>query len=107
MTTTQHKHADLINALAEGAEIQYRFKGGLASEMWINISPQSLLDAYEFRVKPKEPDWWENIPKHGALFKYVTDEGLANGSIRVFYSRPIGAKNWVPLTNEEIEVFKR
>ena len=96
----RHKHADLIHAWAEGEQVQIKWNG-----KWINRYFDAWSECFEFRLKPNENEWWKNIPNHGALCKYVTDEGLTDGSIRVFYSKPINAKNWVLLSNEEIEVF--
>lgn len=119
--TTRHKHADLIHALAEGAEIQYRFKKGLNRKRWINISPKSWLDDYEFRVKPKEPEWYENIPEHGVLcwvsdsntipnainaVSLIVKHGL-NGNREYLDIRGVMWMYATPLTNEEIEGFKR
>ena len=45
----RHKHADVIHAWAEGAEIEYRshIDGG-----WVVTSAPKWLEEYEYRVKP-------------------------------------------------------
>ena len=47
--TTRHKHADVIIAWANGAEIEYRshIDGG-----WVVASEPRWLENYEYRVKP-------------------------------------------------------
>lgn len=51
--TKQRKHAELIKAWADGAEIEYRWPG----EEWRLISTPKWEDAFEYRIyqKPK-PD---------------------------------------------------
>ena len=56
----------------------------------------------EYRIKPKEPEWWENIPAHGILVK-----GENSGQVIALYGRATTYAMWTPLTNEEIERFKR
>ena len=51
----------------------------------------------------KEPEWWENIPEHGILVKANSDKG----SVRKISEPPTYPEEWIPLTNEEIEAFKR
>ena len=43
----RHKHADLIHAWAEGAEIQWKF-----NNEWIDCDPE-WDDCEEYRIKPK------------------------------------------------------
>ena len=52
----RHKHADLIHAWAEGAEIEYRNK---ISEKWtlLHNNQPAWFDNFEYRIKPeKKPD---------------------------------------------------
>ena len=50
----RHKHADLIVAWANGAEIQYR---EYDREYWNNVEYPSWIEDYEYRVKPEpKPD---------------------------------------------------
>jgi len=103
----RHKHADLIHAWAEGAEIEVKAFDGSWSEP-LNNSPVWFPD-YEYRIKPEEPRWWENIPEHGVLVKPLD---ASETECFILYPDEIeeegmDAKYWVPLTNEEIERFKR
>ena len=97
----RHIHADLIHAWAEGAEIEYWFEG---DKEWYKTWSPSFDPDTKYRIKPKEPEWWENIPEHGVLvkskitakvFAITSCDGISNPEL------------YVPLTNEEIESFKR
>lgn len=98
---TRHVHADLIHAWAEGAEIELMGNNG----EWIYIGGSiAWVPEHEYRIKPKESEWWENIPEHGVLvkskitakvFAITGCDGISNPEL------------YVPLTNEEIEKFKR
>ena len=92
----RHKHADLIHAWAEGAEIEIK----LGAE-WCNEEKPEWHTTFEYRIKPKEPEWWENIPEHGVLV-----EDIYTG-ITKLTATPAHPQEYRPLTNEEIEVFKR
>lgn len=46
-----HKHADLIHAWADGAEIEYLHEG----VWWLTTTPQWHEDT-QFRIKPKEKE---------------------------------------------------
>ena len=83
----------------------------MGSEMCIRDSDigewRDLVDAtyifnphFEYRIKPKEPEWWENIPERGVLVKDVFDN-----IVRITATN--NPRRWIPLTNEEIEAFKR
>ena len=99
---TRHKHADIIHAWAEGAEVEFKCPGG----KWMLEQYPNFYAQDEYRIKPKDPDWWENIPEHGVLVKSNCD-----GSITVIFNADIplnvSAQDWTPLTNREIERFKR
>jgi len=94
----RHKHADLIIAWAEGADIQFKYKNG----EWCDLIESSFEDECEYRIKPKEPEWYENIHEHGILVK-----SIHNNSMFLFYKKPPTPESFMPLTNEEIERFKR
>jgi hypothetical protein len=56
-----HKHAELIKAWADGAEIQYKC---LASGEWKHIEGDapSWCDEFEYRIKPQEfPQWRKDL----------------------------------------------
>ena len=55
----KHKHAELIKAWADGAEIQISVSKG---ELWEDAQPNFLVwnDEYQYRIKPKpKPDVYE------------------------------------------------
>jgi hypothetical protein len=47
----KHKHADLIHAWADGAQIQFRLWGGME---WIDTEIPAWEIKYEYRIKPEE-----------------------------------------------------
>jgi len=120
---TRHKWADLIIDWAEGAEIQFSSVRNTDDEGWYDCTDTPLWNSelFKFRRKPKEPDWWENIPEHGVLcWVSDIDETIRNNiieritsfvneySYHGFRSKTGAAwKYATPLTNEEIERFKR
>jgi hypothetical protein len=53
MMRKPHKHADLIKAWADGAEIQYKMSEYLASDVWIDTHQPVWESNNEYRVKPK------------------------------------------------------
>jgi len=121
-------HKEIMEALLAGetlrsqqltysSEIHLTKEGKLSSgsfEMFNRIPPE------QWAIKPKEPEWWENIPERGVLC-WVNDYdpdpniGLINVVIKVEsgnYRRFVDVNDcrWdyaIPLTNEEIEAFKR
>jgi len=51
----KHKHADLIHAWADGAQIQGRFNSG---DVWEDIEHPSWHLKWEYRIKPEPmPDY--------------------------------------------------
>ena len=56
-----HKHAELIKAWADGAEIEYKSK---FFNIWLlfNGNKDSWVDDYEYRIKPEsKPDVVEDV----------------------------------------------
>ena len=47
---TRHKHADVIHAFAEGAEVQFRRAAG---ERWEDERNPSFFASNEYRIKPR------------------------------------------------------
>jgi hypothetical protein len=45
-----HKHADIIKAWADGAEVQ-AYEG----KKWVDVNDPSWVDTCEYRIKPDEP----------------------------------------------------
>lgn len=101
---TRHVHADIIHAWAEGAEIEYWFE---IDKEWYKTCAPSFDPDTKYRIKPKEPEWWENIPEHGILVRRIDNPNsiliVHNDDFEFFNYK----KYWTPLTNEEIEKFKR
>jgi hypothetical protein len=51
---TPHKHAKLIKAWADGAEIEYRKQGAY----WVADDEMGWYEDYEYRIKPEpKPDY--------------------------------------------------
>lgn len=63
-----HKHAELIKAWADGAEIEAfdTFTG-----KWYSVSPTWNTEV-QYRVRP-EPQWYDNITEQGVLC-FVSDK---------------------------------
>jgi hypothetical protein len=94
----RHKHADLIIAWANGSVLESNDLG----EWRELIEPHYIFKPdCEYRIKPKEPEWWENIPEHGVLAR-----SKWSNTVRLLLS-VISPDEWTPLTNEEIERLKR
>jgi len=87
----RHKHAPLIIAWAEGAEIQ--FKGELSS-CWLPTGNPMWRDNYKYRIKPREPRrFWVNVY-----------DGYA--SVYILEQAAISAYNPDGETIEVVEVLK-
>lgn len=64
---TRHKHADVIHAYAEGAEIQFRRD---ASERWVDMDSPCFNPGFEYRIKPRtvKREGWVNIFSNQTVF---------------------------------------
>lgn len=100
----RHIHADVIHAYAEGAEIEAL---NPATGKWVSTDFPNFYICYEYRIKPKEPGWWENIPEHGVLVISNYDSSIAVIVPEDIKDINTDVMDWTPLTNEEIERFKR
>lgn len=116
---TKHKWAEEIIAYAEGRTIQCNSILNSDDYGWIDTyNPYFWMETLKFRVKPKDPEWYENIPEHGVLC-WVSDTVEKNKDTvdRVLrfnnaaeFKFATTFDSWLfatPLTNEEIEAFKR
>ena len=66
-----HKHAELIKAWADGAEIEEKYTG-LEENRWYEFSGYWDADEYEYRIKPEpKPD----IEKYFVLEPITNDYG--------------------------------
>lgn len=114
---SRHKHADLIHAWAEGAEIQYLND----EDIWNDLADPTWGDEDAvFRIKPKVFEWYENIPEHGVLCWVSDINASLKVAIGIIISKHHGeypslfkatdATTWVyakPLTDDEIKQFLR
>lgn len=106
----RHKHADLIIAWAEGAEIEW-LNG---DNTWEPAKNPGWHNNFKYRIKPKKPKWYEDIPPQGILcwvrnhdrFEPVIDiiKGVRDG----LYESKLNEWNIAtPLTDDEIRQFLR
>mgnify|MGYP006299338035 CR=1 FL=1 len=109
----RHKHADLIIAWAEGAEIEVQ----ISTDTWILIPNPMWYEYKEYRLKPKQPEWYKDIPPYGVLCRVWNDEDDYK-VITLVYSwlydlpEPFGGdwdrwRHATPLTDDEIRMFLR
>ena len=99
-----HKHAELIKAWADGAEIQMYLH---TLDKWIDTRPEWLVDI-DYRIKPKEKQkvkMWQWVMKHSeSNWIFLTDEFFRTG-LDAKYEYPAGAivqrADW---TEIEVEV---
>ena len=98
----RHKHADVITAWANGKSVS--FFDPLTKKWLKYLGGQPFFNVdLEWRIDPEEPNWWENIPSYGILVK-----SKHTGAVYVFGLRDVEVKDhYRPLSNEEIERFKR
>ena len=97
---TKHKWYDEIVAYANGKTIQAKLLWD-EEAAWVDEDcPDFGASEWVFRIKEVEPEWWENIPERGVLVKDVFDN-----IVRITTTN--NPRRWIPLTNEEIEAFKR
>ena len=88
-----HKHAELIKAWADGAEIQYKQIGG----EWITEEPL-WCEEYEYRIKPEQkPDVLKNfmfVEKMACAYTFIDVTGLPRNEgeqwIRVYMDGETG-----------------
>lgn len=51
---TKHKHAEVIKAWADGAEVEYFPSNG---KQWLDVSTPGWYEDYQYRIKPEpKPD---------------------------------------------------
>lgn len=81
----KHKHAEVIKAWADGADVQIRVPIDL--EQWVDVTPPPheavrFFDDCEYRIKPKKKQVWARPWKHRgdkphhppSIAAYFTDE---------------------------------
>ncbi|OAM52910.1 hypothetical protein A7981_05595 [Methylovorus sp. MM2] len=77
--TTPRKHARLIKAWADGAEIQYR--NNIGSD-WTDISAPNFLDDFEYRIKPNHTVLYTRVTGFAEVPSSRTRPGLKSWGIR-------------------------
>lgn len=102
-----HKHAELIKAWADGAEIEVK------TNMfgWATIDSPTWAGDAEYRIKPKPKHWYENIPPQGILCwvwdgeetkkKYIVQIVLRKGESEWYVTQSNWWSNATPLTRKE------
>ena len=69
----KHKHADLIKAWADGANIELNLHGD-----WVDVPNPDWIEVYQYRIKPDEPKTYEHechlnlvmtVVRDGVFFK--------------------------------------
>ncbi|HET8686971.1 MAG TPA: hypothetical protein VFM18_09950 [Methanosarcina sp.] len=80
MNKQRHKHADLIIAWANCAEIEY-FDGD--DNQWWTIASPSWHLGFKFRIKPKKVEKWQWVAKYCGRPLYITQH-LADDELSVF-----------------------
>jgi hypothetical protein len=68
----------------------------------LRIMNNKLDEVVELTDRPKKVKWWRNMPKHGVLVR-----SKQFGCIFTLTDEARYTDDLVPLTNEEIEAFKR
>ena len=91
ITMKQHKHAEIIKAWADGAEIQVRGKGE-----WFDALNPTFSNPFEYRVKPKK---W--TPKYRLVAAEIDD----NSSYSSYKNVAGAVKNYWTL-NKFVEEFE-
>jgi hypothetical protein len=67
--TQRHKHADVIIAWAEGAEVEYR---NLPGATWVSVGTPGWYENYEYRVKPPTKKYRVGLFNNGNNGNYYT-----------------------------------
>ena len=80
---TPHKHAEVIRAYADGAQIQWRQTD---EKPWQDIDGPSFSNVYQYRVKPKETI---------KLYRSVSLLDDDNNTISLWYEETANTANMV------------
>lgn len=82
------KHADVIRAYADGAEIEFR---SLPSDRWSSTSNPIFFDEYEYRVKPvKKPDLVRYTTADVSSCSYYTDYKIVSDNLKLTFCGDTG-----------------
>jgi len=63
----KHKHAELIKAWADGAEIQVQY----VNNGWVDAVPPLWDLNYLYRIKPEQPKAFREVPINGYSKNYI------------------------------------
>jgi len=84
----RHKHADLIHAWAEGAEIEI-FNCG----QWVAVQHPTFSGSLEYRIKPTpKPDvvWYANPRIDGDICDYMRKIPVAGSNLKLTFDGETG-----------------
>lgn len=109
----RHKHYELIIQWAEGAQIEI-FDG----KNWQPSEQPEWLPNREYRIKPAEPKWYDNISPKGVLcwVSHDTETPTNQNHLDLIVAvnthdfksnRHVRWRYATPLTNQEIKEFLR
>ena len=88
MNTKRHKHADLIHAWADGAEIEI-FNCG----KWVVVQHPTFSGSLEYRIKPTpKPDvvWYTNPRIAGDTCVYMSSKRLQGDNLKLTFDGATG-----------------
>lgn len=91
---TPHKHAEVIKAWADGAQVEYR--SHLPSGEWIETQSPDWLEDYEYRIKPEPRKGWYRV----ALMR----SGDSANSYR--YTAHVGNPDWEAMLASNIDFIR-
>ena len=108
MKTLKEK-IEVMQAALDGEEIQALWLQE-GNEDWL---PEDLRvfnwACFDYRIKPKPLEWYENIPDGGVLCWMDYRDGERAAQPRLVLSEGFyknrGSTNYTPLTKQEIQVF--
>jgi len=86
----KHKHADLIHAWADGAQIQCK---SLEDDKWENVRTPSWCEHFFYRIKPElKPDviYWTRVNKWKDAFTGLTTSAGAFANVEFIFDGETG-----------------
>lgn len=86
--TKPHKHAALIKAWADGAQIQTK---ETTDGTWRDIASPGWLPHYEYRIKPTDIVRHGSISVHGECVWYVANPPAGRANLRLTFDADTGA----------------
>ena len=85
----RHKHADLIHAWCEGAEIEVKHP---SNSSWWDAKPPSWDLDYEYRIKPEPTPDWEKLVRIETHRRYICswEEDFHGANLRLTFDGETG-----------------